>query len=157
MPFIFCIWCMHALWPPSQVGFSLCTVQVAHYMGQEPMVPHSHPCDGTPLGALVELSDFRGGGLWMECGGKLWAPKCKTTREVVQVVNHLGRGIPGVVCSERKGLVFNSGALHRPWDWEGDRRSGVLYNGADVSTASLQECEDLMAREFAPCGHPCGG
>ena len=93
----------------------------------------------------------------MECGGKLWATKCKTTREVVQVVNHLGGEVQGVVCSARKGLVFNSGALHRPWDWEGDRWSIILYNGADVSRASLQEREELMARGFAPCGQPCGG
>ena len=106
---------------------------------------------------MVELGDFRGGGLWMECGGKLWAHKCKTNREVVQVVNHLGRGVPGVVCSAHKGLVFNSGALHRPWDWEGERGSIAWHNDADVSTASLHDREELMAREIEPCGQPCGG
>ena len=110
MPFIFCIWCVHGLWPPSQVGFigALCKWHTTRVRG--PWYLTSHPRDGTPLSAVVELGDFRGGGLWMECGGKLWAPKCKTTREVVQVVNHLGRGVPGFVCSARKGLVFNSGA-----------------------------------------------
>ena len=73
---------------------------------------------------MVELVDLRRGRLWMECGGKLWAPKCKTT--VVQVVNGLGRGVPGVVCSVLKGLVFNSGALHRLWNWEGHRWSVVF-------------------------------
>ena len=137
--------------------FHWCTVEVAHYTGQQPMVPHSQPRDGSPLSAVVELGDFRGGGLWMECGGKLRAPKYKTTREVVQVVNHLSRDVQGVVCSARKGLVLNSGALLRPWDWKGDRWSIVLYNGADVSRASLQEREELMACGFAPCGQPCDG
>ena len=52
-------------------------------------------------------------------------------------------------------VIFNIGALHKPWHWEGERWSIVLYNGGEVTT--LQHHEALMDRGLAPCRMPCGG
>ena len=70
---------------------------------------------------------------WVDCGGKLWAPKCK---EVTHVLRYRDEDVLGVVCSARNGVVFSSAALHCPCDWKGERWSRVLYNGGSITKAS---------------------
>ena len=41
--------------------------------------------------------------------------------------------------SARTGVIFNSGALMRPWHWKEERWSIVLYDGGEVTTLQHYE------------------
>ncbi|CAE7846640.1 unnamed protein product, partial [Symbiodinium sp. KB8] len=95
--------------------------------------------DATP-NVVIKLSDFKGGGLWIE------DPLGQDARDID------GRAIPGSnVDFDRDIIVFNAKeALHATLPWEGTRVVIAVYSVQGVDRIPADEFEQLMQLGFNP-------
>ena len=95
--------------------------------------------DATP-NVVIKLSDFQGGGLWIE------DPLGQDVRDID------GRVIPGVNTDfDQDVIVFNAKeALHMTLPWEGTRVVLAVYSFQGVDRIPADEFEQLMQLGFNP-------
>ena len=88
---------------------------------------HAHLRDGAPMALIVCVGSFTGGDFWVESGGLL-NPSLREKKRHTRVCK--GRAVEGWACkaTPQAPVLFNTGALHAPLPWEGERWSVIFYS-----------------------------
>ena len=88
---------------------------------------HAHLRDGAPMALIVCVGSFTGGDFWVDSGGLL-NPSPRDKKRHTRVFN--GRAVGAWACkaTPQAPVLFNTGALHAPLPWEGERWSVIFYS-----------------------------
>ena len=100
---------------------------------------HAYLRDWMPMALIVCVGSFKGGDFSVESGGLLH-PSLRDKKRHTCVCK--GRAVEGWACkaTPQAPVLFNTGALHAPLPWEGERWSVIFYNagGGGCCTARLR-------------------
>ena len=108
--------------------FTWCSIQVVRPQGTDTMGLHANLRDGAPMALIVCVGSFTGGDFSLE-SGSLLNPSLRDKKRHTRVCK--GRAVEGWACkaTPQAPVLFNTGALHSPLPWEGERGSVIFCSG----------------------------
>ena len=118
---------------------------------------HAHLRDGVLMAPIVCVGSITGGDFLVESSGLL-NPSLREKKRHTRVCK--GRAVEGWACkaTPQAPVLFNSGALHAPLAWEGQRWSVIFYSAGVVVHCMptwRQQLVPMGCRVPNACSNPC--